>query len=129
MGLAMMPISTMSFNTVPQDLMGRATALQNVLQRIFGSASTAILTTILVLSLRAQGAPSGATVTTPGLGQGFIVGSFSDAFVAMSLVACVGVIVTFFLHDDVVEKHWAEQRAGPVKVVDNVEPADVSIGS
>jgi EmrB/QacA subfamily drug resistance transporter len=129
MGLAMMPVSTMSFNTVPQELMGRATALQNVLQRIFGSASTAILTTILVLSLHSQGAPSGSTVTTPGLNLDFIVGSFSDAFVAMSIVACVGIVASFFLHDAVLEKHWAEQRAGPVKVVDQVEAADVSIGS
>ena len=67
MGLAMMPVSTMAFNTVPQELMGRATALQNVLQRIFGSASTAFLTTILYVSLSQHGGPAGATVTTPGV--------------------------------------------------------------
>ena len=87
-------------------------------------ASTAILTTILLISLHAQGAPSGSTVTTAGLGIGYIVGSFSDAFMVMSIVACVGIAVAFFLHDDVLDKHWAEQRGAAIQMVE----ADVVAG-
>ena len=35
----------------------------------------------------------------------------------MSLVACLGIIAAFFVHDDVLEKHWADER-GRMKVVE-----------
>ena len=55
MGMAMMPVSTMAFNAVSSVELPRASAMQNALQRIFGSASAAILTTILALSVRHHG--------------------------------------------------------------------------
>ena len=49
-------------------------------------------------------------MTTPGLPTHFIVGAFSDAFVAMSIVAAVGVVVAFWTRDDVLKQHQANQR-------------------
>jgi EmrB/QacA subfamily drug resistance transporter len=112
MGLGMMPVMTMAFNTVPQHLMSRATALQNVSQRVFGSISTALLTTILIVALSLHGAPAGSTITSSQTPVGFLVASFSDAFLAMALVAVVGTLVAVRLRDTVLERHLAEQRGG-----------------
>jgi EmrB/QacA subfamily drug resistance transporter len=111
MGLCMMPVMTMAYNTVPQALIPRATALQNVLQRIFGSAATAILTTILVVSLSRHGAPTGATITSAAVSVELVVKSFSDAFIAMSAVAALAIVVAFFMRDDVLKAHQAERQA------------------
>src|SRR5262249_48651522 len=104
MGFTMMPVMTMTFNTVLTAQMGRATALQNVTMRIFGSASTAILTSILVLSLHAHGAPAGAKVNSPSIPVHFLVSSFSDAFLAMAIVAAASLGLVYFLHDRVLEQ-------------------------
>jgi len=100
-GLCAMPVMTMAFNTVPRDLMPRATALQNVLQRVFASASTAILTSIVLASLSLRGAPAGTAVTTASAPVGFLVRAFSDAFVAMALVAALGLFFALRLRDEV----------------------------
>src|SRR5205823_9387906 len=47
MGLCMMPVQTAAYNTVPREQLPRATALSNVLMRIFGAFSTATLSSIL----------------------------------------------------------------------------------
>ena len=39
------------------------------------------------------------------------VGAFSDAFIAMSIVAAVGVVVAFWTRDDVLKEHQAQQRS------------------
>src|SRR5262249_14879192 len=110
MGVGMMPVTTMAYTTVPQPLIGRATALQNVLQRLFGSASTAILTTILVVSLSHHGAPAGTTITTRGAPPGLLVLSFHDAFIAMAIVGALATGLAFFLRDDVLKAHMAERE-------------------
>jgi EmrB/QacA subfamily drug resistance transporter len=110
MGLAMMPVSTMAFNAVRSDELPRASATQNALQRIFGSASAAVLTTILAFSVRHHGGGAHATVTTPGISTDLIVSAFSDAFVAMSIVAAVGLVVAFWTRDDVLKEHLAAER-------------------
>lgn len=47
MGLAMMPSSTVGMNAVPLHLVGRASALSNVIRQIAGSLGITILTTIM----------------------------------------------------------------------------------
>jgi hypothetical protein len=117
MGLAMMPVSTMAFNAVTSDELPRASAMQNALQRIFGSASAAILTTILALSVRHHGGAPDATVTTPDISTGLIVTAFSDAFLVMSIVAAVGLAFAFWTRDDVLKEHQKnELRAQKVQV-------------
>lgn len=47
MGMAMMPAQTNGMNSVPRELSGRATALNNTIRQVSGSFGIAILTTIL----------------------------------------------------------------------------------
>ena len=109
-GLAMMPVMTMAYNTVAKPAIARATALQNVLQRVFGSASAAILTTIIIISLTLLGAPAGSTITSGATPVHFLVGAFSVAFSAMALVAAGGTLLALRLHDAVLEHHREQQR-------------------
>jgi EmrB/QacA subfamily drug resistance transporter len=118
MGMAMMPVSTMAFNAVTSAELPRASAMQNALQRVFGSASAAILTTILALSVH-RNAGSAATVTSPDIPTEVIVLAFNDAFMVMSIVAAVGLVVAFWARDDVLREHQERERAGepiPVEV-------------
>jgi MFS family permease len=111
MGFCMMPVQTMAFNTVPRDQMPRATALSNVMMRVFGSASTAMLTTIVVISLTFHGAPDGASMSSPDLAPGILLSSFKDAFMAMAIVSATGLIFAYFIHDDVLKTHRAEEAS------------------
>jgi EmrB/QacA subfamily drug resistance transporter len=111
-GLCMMPVTTMAYNTVPQALIPRATALQNVLQRVFGSASTALLTTVLIVSLSLRGAPAGASVTSGTASAAVLVPAFSDAFIVMALVAAAGMLFALRVHDHVLDEHKHSERAG-----------------
>jgi predicted MFS family arabinose efflux permease len=99
MGLCMMPVQTAAYNTVEQSLMPRATALTNVLFRVFGSASTALLTTTLIFSLGAHGAPAGSSITSGSTPINFLVESFQDGFLLMSVVCVVGMVLALFLQD------------------------------
>lgn len=47
MGLSMMPSSTQGMNAVPKQLVGRASALSNVLRQVAGSVGITILTTVM----------------------------------------------------------------------------------
>jgi EmrB/QacA subfamily drug resistance transporter len=105
MGFCMMPVQTMAFNTVPREQMPRATALSNVMMRVFGSASTAMLTTIVVVSLTFHGAPDGASMSSPDLAPGILLSSFKDAFMAMAIVSAAGLFFAYFIHDDVLKFH------------------------
>lgn len=108
MGLCMMPVQTAAYNTVARELMPRATALTNMLFRMFGAIGTTILTTILVLSLRLQGAGDGAAVTSGTTPIPLLERAYGQAFLAMSILAVVGLGMSFFLRDRALE----ELRAG-----------------
>lgn len=47
MGLAMMPSTTVGMNRVPQALIGRASALSNVIRQVAGSVSITVITMVL----------------------------------------------------------------------------------
>jgi EmrB/QacA subfamily drug resistance transporter len=47
MGLAMMPAQTAGMAVIPQPLVGRASAIQNIIQRVAGSFGIAVLTVVL----------------------------------------------------------------------------------
>lgn len=112
MGFCMMPVQTAAYNSIPQHLMTRATALVNMLFRVFGSMATAILTTILVFSLQSQGAPPDASITRGTAPLPIMVEAFHDAFLAMSLLTVVGIALAMFLKDPVLEEFKATQAAG-----------------
>ena len=103
MGLCMMPVQTAAYNTVPQALMTRATSMVNMLFRIFGSTSTAMLTAVLVLSLRFHGAPAGSSVTNRATPVEFLSFAFDDAFKVMALMTIVGICLSLGLRDRVIE--------------------------
>jgi EmrB/QacA subfamily drug resistance transporter len=103
MGLCMMPVQTAAYNTVPQEQIAHATALSNVLFRIFGSAGTAILTATLVFSLTVQGAPAGATVTSGTAPVHMLESAFDSAFLLMAAVTLIGMALAWFLRDPVLE--------------------------
>jgi len=124
MGFCMMPIQTLVYNTVPKDKISRAPALTNVLFRLFGSASTAVLTTILVVSLASHGAPSGATITNGQAPLGLLVKAFRDALWAMTAISALGVVLAFYLRDAVLERLW---RGEIEPVVDEVEPDGIAV--
>jgi hypothetical protein len=48
MGLMMMPVTTVSMDTIPPHQISRASALSNVLRQLFGAFSTGIFATILL---------------------------------------------------------------------------------
>jgi EmrB/QacA subfamily drug resistance transporter len=103
-GFCIMPVQTTAFNTVPQEHMPRATALTNVLFRVYGSATAAILTGILVASLAFHGAPAGASITGGTAPIGFMVDAFSDAFLVMTAITAVGFVGALFLHDRLLDQ-------------------------
>lgn len=123
MGLCMMPVQTAAYNTVPRESMPRATALTNMLFRMFGAVGTAILTTTILLSLRLQGAPEGSNVTSGTVPQPLLQDAFSHAFLAMSILAAVGIAMSFFLHDRVLEELRASQQSETSRDL-QAEPAD-----
>jgi membrane protease YdiL (CAAX protease family) len=95
----------MAYNTVAPADMPRATAMVNMLFRIFGSVATAILTTLLVLSLHWHGAPAGSSITDGTAPVKFMIEAFSDAFLLMAAVAVLGLVLSWFLRDRVLEEH------------------------
>jgi EmrB/QacA subfamily drug resistance transporter len=117
MGLCMMPVQTAAYNTIGQDQIPHATGLTSVLFRIFGSASTAVLTAVLVISLSLHGAPVGVSVTSRGVPVGLLSEAFDDAFMVMAMVTVIGMVLAYFLRDWALEalraprETPAEQRA------------------
>lgn len=104
MGLCMMPIHTAMFNAVPQQYIGRATALTNIAFRLFGSLSIAALTMLLALSLDWHGAPDGSSITRRTAPVHFVSEAFQDAFLAMTALTVVAVVLGLFLRDRVLEE-------------------------
>jgi hypothetical protein len=119
LGLFSQTVQMVAYNTVPEGQMPRATALVNVGQRINGAMSTALLTTVLVLTLQWHGAPSGTSITDGSAPLPFMVRSFHDAFWLMTAVSGVGLVMAFFLHDRVLAdwKATARQRGTTGAVV------------
>jgi len=103
MGLCMMPVQTAAYNTVARDQMTRATALTNVLFRIFGAASTAMLTTVLLVSLRGRDVPAGASVTSGTAPLPALAHAFDDTFLLMAAMTGIGLVLALFLRDRVIE--------------------------
>lgn len=123
MGLCNMPVQTAAFNTVARDQMTRATAISNVLFRIYGAVSTAALTTILLVSLRSNGAPAGSTITDPNTPVAFLSSAFNVAFLVMAAMAVVGIVLSLFLRDEVLDNLRNKTVLKEAKSL-QLEPAD-----
>ncbi len=103
-GLCVIPVNTMAYNTVAQADMPRATAMVNVLFRIFGSVATAILTAVIVASLGWHGAPAGSSFTNGTAPVHFMVRAFSDGFLLMAVFAAIGLALSFFVRDRILDE-------------------------
>lgn len=101
LGLFAQTVQLVAYNTVPQGQLPRATALVNVGQRLTGATSTAILTTVLVVSVHWAGAPSGTSIGDGTAPVPFMVEAFRDAFLVMTGLSIAGVVLAWFLHDRV----------------------------
>jgi EmrB/QacA subfamily drug resistance transporter len=123
MGLCNMPVQTAAFNTVAREQMTRATAITNVMFRIYGAISTAALTTVLLVSLRANGAPEGSTITDPNTPVAFLSLAFDTAFMLMAAMTAIGIILAFFLRDEVLDNLRNKAVPQDGKAL-QLEPAD-----
>jgi DHA2 family multidrug resistance protein len=112
LGMFSQTVQMVAYNTVPDGQMPRATALVNVTQRINGAVSTAILTTILVISLQLHNAPSGTSITDGTVSLDLMLDAFRDAFWVMSGVSVIGLIMSFFLRDRLLEEFKARGGRG-----------------
>lgn len=107
LGLCMMPVQTAAYNTVAPSDMSRATSLVNVLIRLFGSTTTAVLTTFLIFFLGQHGAPN-ASITGGSAPLGALTASFDDVFIVMSIVSVIGMCLALFLKDPFLDKARAD---------------------
>ncbi len=140
MGMAMMPATTAGMSVIPPALVGRASALNNIVMRVAGSFGIAVLTVVLdngvishsvalgaqylpgtVRGLALQQAVARAGSAAPtALAQliGYVQGlaftrSMDGLFVSLALVSAISVIPVFFLHK-AGEPAGEVPRPGPV---------------
>lgn len=86
MGLCMMPVMTAGMSVVPNSMIPRASAVQNIMQRVAGSFGIAILTSVMINQQNAYAAQISSTVTAasplaPAIlaqGQSLVVQLWSD---------------------------------------------------
>jgi DHA2 family multidrug resistance protein len=130
LGMFSQTVQMVAFNTVPDGQMPRATALISTIQRVNGAVSTAVLTTILVLSLQLHNAPAGASITDGTLSLDLMLSAFRDAFWVMSGLSIIGLVLSFFLHDRILNEWKAAGGHGrPVPAArrtERREPVEVT---
>jgi EmrB/QacA subfamily drug resistance transporter len=110
LGLFTQTVQLVAYNTVPDGYMPRATALLNVGQRIDGALSTAVLTTVLVVGVHAAGAAAGTSIADGTAPVGAMSAAFREAFLLMTGVSLVGMVLAFFLRDQTFEESREKDR-------------------
>jgi DHA2 family multidrug resistance protein len=104
LGLFAQTVQIVAYNAVPDGQLSRATALVNVGQRIDGALATAVLTTVLVVSLQISGSPAGTSISDGTAPVPLMVRAFRDAFLLMTALSVVGLVLAFFVRDRVLEQ-------------------------
>lgn len=116
LGLSMMPATTAAMSVIPTALVGRASAVNNIIQRVAGSFGIAIFGTLLqqraafhgvrlaeaVTPDRTAGLLSGAgdnplPVLARQIGEQSLVRAMDDVFLILAIITAVGVIPALFL--------------------------------
>lgn len=105
-----------TYNAVPEGQIPRATALVNTAQRLIGAISTALISTILIASLRLHGAPAGASIISGTAPASLTVIAFRDAFYVMTGLSLVGIVLSLFLRDRVLSAHQASAQLEVTRV-------------
>jgi DHA2 family multidrug resistance protein len=106
LGLFSQIVQVVAYNTVPDGQLSRATSLVNVGQRMNSAFSTAILTTVLVVALAHTGAPAGSSIVDGTAPISNMLESFQVAFLIMTAMSLVGVVIAWFIRDP----RWEEHR-------------------
>ena len=119
-------VQVVAYNAVPKDQLSRATGLVNVGQRIDTAFSTAVLTSVLLLGLHLAGAPAGTSIAAGTAPVEDMLTAFRYAFIFMSAMCVVGLVMALFLRD----RLWEEQRRGQDGVSDapSAAPAAAAAG-
>lgn len=110
LGLFSQIVQVVAYNAVPDGQMPRATSLVQVGQRMNSAFSTAILTTVLVVSLSWAGAPAGTSVVAGTAPLDMTIKAFHDAFYLMTLMSIVGIGIAFFIRDPRWEQHRQQSQ-------------------
>ncbi len=116
-------VQLVAYNTVPPGEIPRATSLVNVGQRIDGALSTAVLTTVLVVGLQWAGAPAGTSISAGTAPVPLMVDAFQYAFLVMTALCLVGMVMAFFLRDRVLEEYRRQMVKVGQEPVAAEEPA------
>jgi len=116
-------VQLVAYNTVPPGEIPRATSLVNVGQRIDGALATAVLTTVLVFSLQWVGAPAGTSISAGTAPIPLMVEAFRYAFLVMTALCVVGMVLALFLRDRVLDEYRRELVKVVSEPVDTEEPA------
>ena len=103
LGLFGQTVQLVAYNSIPSTEIPRATSLVNMGQRINGALSTAVLTTVLVIGLQFTDAPAGTSISAGTAPSGAMVTAFHDAFLVMTALSLLGLVLAFFVRDQVLE--------------------------
>lgn len=118
-------VQLVAYNTIAAGEIPRATSLVNVGQRIDGALATAVLTTVLVFSLQWVGAPAGTSISAGTAPVPLMVEAFHYAFLVMTALCVVGMVMAFFLRDRVLEEYRRQLVKVENEPVESEEPAAV----
>jgi EmrB/QacA subfamily drug resistance transporter len=116
MGMFGQTLQVVTFNSVPEGQIPRATSLVNMCQRVDTAFSTAILTSVLIIGLPLTGAPAGTSIAEGDAPIANMRETFDYAFILMTAISVVGILLANFLRDHALEEFLANEK-GPGRVV------------
>jgi EmrB/QacA subfamily drug resistance transporter len=96
MAFVMIPMQVASFATVPAAKTGRASSLSNTNRQVGSALGVAVLATVLASRTRAL---TGGVQSASALLDARVT-AFHQAMVASAAIACLGVIASWFIHDE-----------------------------
>jgi predicted MFS family arabinose efflux permease len=107
MGFAMIPLQTAMFSNIGRRDSGQASALTQTNRQVAGSVGVALLATIL--SERMSARMSGTSIDP----RHAAVSAFHDAYLIGALLAVLGLIAAFFIHDEDAAASMSKDAAQP----------------
>jgi EmrB/QacA subfamily drug resistance transporter len=98
MGIAMIPLQTAMFSQIERRDSGQASAISQTNRQVAGSVGVAVLATILTERIAAH-MPAGVNPGDPEAVAARVAG-FHDAFLIGAIIAALGLIAAYFIHDE-----------------------------
>ena len=97
MGVAMIPLQTAMFSQIERRDSGQASAISQTNRQVSGSVGVAVLATILAERVKAH-MPSGVPTSEAVIKAR--VDGFHDAYIIGAVIAALGLIAAYFIHDE-----------------------------